>query len=284
MRIDSHHHLWTYSADQYTWINDSMSVLKRDFTVSDLQSVCQAAGVTGVVAVQARQSLAETQDLLNVAAAESMVRGVVGWVPLADESIREVLAEVTASAWLKGVRHVVQDEPDDGFILGHAFNQGIRVLSEFDLVYDILIFPKQLANSIRFVDQHPEQPFVLDHIAKPVIQAAKFDAQWAKGFRELGKRSNVVGCKFSGIVTEVRDATWSVELLRPYWDVALEVFGAQRLMFGSDWPVCLLRANYNHWFESVAELASELSMSEQGSFWSANACRVYRLNTEPTTT
>ena len=278
MRIDSHHHLWTYDPQQYAWISDAMGVLKRDFSVGDLNAVCAATGVDGVVSVQARQTLEETLSLIQVAESEPLIRGVVGWVPLAAENLNAVLEKVASSPWLKGVRHVVQDEPDDAFILDSKFNLGIRALQHFNLVYDILIFPRQLANTIQFVDQHPEQPFVLDHIAKPAIQAAKFDQLWAENLRELGRRSNVIACKFSGIVTEVRDVTWSVDLLRPYWQVALEGFGPQRLMFGSDWPVCLLRASYAEWCQAVAVLASELSAAEQESFWSANASRAYRLN------
>jgi L-fuconolactonase len=278
LRIDSHHHLWTYDAEEYAWIGDGMGVLKRDFSARDLAAVCAAAGVQGAVAVQARQSLEESRWLLETAESEPLVRGVVGWVPLADYQVNAVLEELSVSPWLKGVRHVVQDEPDDDFILGKEFNRGIRALRQFNLLYDILIYPKHLANSAQFVDLHPEQEFVLDHIAKPAICSTAFDRLWADNLRALAKRSNVIGCKVSGVVTEVRDADWSVDMLRPYWDVALEAFGPKRLMFGSDWPVCLLRASYAQWVNAVTLLASELSLDEQESFWSGNATRVYRLS------
>ncbi|MDX1926339.1 MAG: amidohydrolase family protein [Pirellulaceae bacterium] len=278
MRIDSHHHFWKYDAREYAWINDSMSVLKRDFGPAELLPLCQAAGVDGVVSVQASQSLLETERLIRFAESETLVRGVVGWVPLASNGVGTELEKLAMSPWLKGVRHVVQDETDPEFLMGTAFNAGIRRLREFKLTYDLLIYPWQLPATIKFVDMHPEQPFVLDHIAKPAIDSSKYDADWEKHLRELAKRPQVIGCKFSGIVTEVRDDQWSVNLLRPYWDVALEAFGAERLMFGSDWPVILLRSEYSRWVSAVVELTSKLSSAQQAAFWSENVSRVYGLS------
>lgn len=277
MRIDSHHHFWNYDHQQYGWINDGMKQLKRDFTPSDLQPLCDAAGIAGVVSVQARQSLAETDWLIEIAERHQLVRGVVGWVPLAEKNIEQHLEQVSRSSWLKGVRHVVQDEPDDAFILGADFNRGVKQLSRFGLIYDILIFSKHLPNAIKFVDMHPEQPFVLDHIAKPTIRLTQFDHDWEKNLRELAKRPHVA-CKFSGVVTEVRDDTWSADVIRPYWDVALDAFGPDRLMYGSDWPVCLLRSSYDRWVSSVAGFAGRLSASEQARFWGLNAQRTYGLS------
>ncbi len=218
-----------------------MSVLKRDFLPGDLATEIQQAGIDGVVSVQARQSVEETGWLIGLAAEHDFIQGVVGWVPLASPDAQSSLERLGPSPWLKAVRHVVQDEPEDTFILGQKFNRGVSLLKEFDLVYDILIYAKHLAHSTTFVDQHPDQTFVLDHIAKPTIQAAEFHQKWADEFRELARRERVY-CKFSGVVTEIRDQTWSVDSIRPYWDVALEAFGFSRLMFGSDWPVCLLRS------------------------------------------
>ena len=278
MRIDSHHHFWKYDAREYAWINDSMSVLKRDFSPRELKPQCEATHVDGVVTVQASQSLIETERLIRFAETESLVQGVIGWVPLASSGVGMDLERLVLSPWLKGVRHVVQDEADPEFLMGVAFNEGICRLHEFKLSYDLLIYPWQLPATIKFVDMHPEQPFVLDHIAKPAINSAKFDTDWESNIRELAERPQVIGCKFSGIVTEVRDALWSVELLRPYWNVALEAFGPERLMFGSDWPVILLRSEYTRWVQSVEELSREMSVSEQAAFWSGNVQRVYRLN------
>lgn len=276
MRIDSHHHFWDYSAEQYGWIDEEKAVLKRDFGPRDLDAVIQPAGIGGVVSVQARQIVEETKWLIGIAEQTEIVKGVVGWLPLAASDAREHIEEWSHSHYLKAVRHVVQDEPDDAFILGKAFNEGIAHLKDYGLVYDILIFAKHLENTIQFVDQHPDQAFVLDHIAKPTIRAAEFDASWEKNMRELGKRSNVT-CKFSGVVTEVRDETWTAELLRPYWDVALDAFGSKRLMYGSDWPVCLLRSGYGKWVDTVRQLSNGLTTTEQADFWGGNATRAYSL-------
>ena len=279
MLIDSHHHLWTYSAEQYSWISDSMSVLRRDFTLDELRGVAAESSVDGFVAVQARQTVEETTDLLRYAAEEPLIRGVVGWVPLADPSLSEILDRFTDDAAFKGVRHVVQDEPDDRFILGSDFNRGVSELAGRGLVYDILIFARQLPASIEFVDRHPELEMVLDHIAKPTIATSQFDTDWEIHFRELAKRSHV-SCKFSGVLTEVRDPAWSIETIRPYWDVALEAFTPQRLMFGSDWPVCLLRTGHREWVETVRMLASELSASEQADLFANTAIKAYHLAAE----
>lgn len=276
MRVDSHHHFWDYSVEQYGWITDQMSVLKRDFGPADLQPLIQAGRIDAVVSVQARQSIVETEWLLALSRDTDFIKGVVGWVPLAEANVESIIEEWSHFDKLKAVRHVVQSEPDDDFILGSDFNRGIRHLKNYGLVYDILIFAKHLPNTIKFVDQHPEQAFVLDHIAKPTIRADQFDAEWKRNLMELAKRPNV-DCKFSGVVTEVRDSSWNVDTIRPYWDVAMEAFGSQRLMYGSDWPVCLLKAEYADWISAVNELASQLTDREQEDFWGANAARAYSL-------
>ncbi len=277
MRIDSHHHFWKYDVSEYAWIADSMSVLKRDYGPAELAPLCKATGVDGVVSVQASQSLLETERLIRFAETESLVQGVIGWVPLASNGVGIELEKLAISPWLKGVRHVVQDESDPKFLMGAAFNEGIRRLREYELSYDLLIFPWQLPATIKFVDNHPDQPFVLDHIAKPAINSAQYDSEWELNIRELAKRPHVIGCKFSGIVTEVRDAQWSVSLLKPYWNVVLDAFGAERIMFGSDWPVILLRSEYPRWVEAVEQLAGELSADQQSAFWAGNVQRCYRL-------
>ncbi|WP_153557162.1 amidohydrolase family protein [Roseimaritima sediminicola] len=277
MRIDSHHHLWNYSPQQYAWIDESMSQLRRDFTAEDLAETVMPHGVTGVVTVQARQSLEETRWLLDRATSHSLIRGVVGWVPLMEDDIADTLQSFADEGNLKAVRHVVQDEPDEQFILGDAFNRGVALLKTHDLVYDILIYARQLEASIRFVDLHPDQPFVLDHIAKPTIDGRRMDHAWQQGIRELARRPHV-RCKFSGVTTEIVDQdNWSIETIRPYWDTVLEAFGAQRLMFGSDWPVCLLGSSYERWIETVERLVEPLSPSEKQAFWSDNAIAAYRL-------
>lgn len=278
MRIDSHHHFWNYSAAEYAWISPEMDVLRRDFGPYALQEATGDSGITGAISVQARQSLAENTFLLANARQSTLIQGVVGWVPLQDalETLCPLLEQLVVEEKFVGVRHVVQDEPDDRFLLGPEFNRGIAQLRNYQLVYDLLIYARQLPAAMEFVDRHPEQIFVLDHIAKPTIAAAEFDVQWARDLPELARRPNVY-CKFSGVVTEVRDSQWDLATIRPYWDLALEAFGSQRLMYGSDWPVCLLKATYRQWIELVEQLAAELSPLEQAMFWHQNASHAYNL-------
>ena len=224
MIIDTHHHFWNYNSVEFDWIDDDMAKIRRSFLPEDLKKTISESGVNGVISVQARQLLEETDWLLNLASENEFIKGVVGWVPLASKSIQEILEKYASVKWLKGIRHIVQGEPDSDFILGKEFNNGINLLRDYNLVYDILIFEHQLPNTIRFVDQHPNQVFVLDHIAKPVIRENKIN-DWSKNIRELAKRENVY-CKISGMVTEANFKEWTVEQLQPYFDVVLEVFGA----------------------------------------------------------
>ena len=274
--IDSHHHLWKYSAEQYGWISEEMSVLRHDFLAAELRQVAAQSKVDGFVSVQAQQTVEETDALLAIAKSEPLIRGVVGWLPLADPDIGAAIDRYASETKLKGVRHVVQDEADDRFIMGDDFNRGVALLKNAGLVYDVLIFAKQLPASIEFADQHSELTLVLDHIAKPTIHTDKFDTTWEKGFREIAKRENLY-CKFSGVLTEIRDQQWDIKTVRPYWDVALESFTPSRLMLGSDWPVCLLKASHTDWTNIVRELASELSADEQAAFFAGNAMEAYNL-------
>lgn len=276
MKIDSHHHLWAINDTDYVWMSEAHAVIKRDFLPADLHPLLDADSIDGCIAVQARQMIEETRWLLDLAEQDARIMGVVGWVPLLENAGEPWLDEFAAHPKLVAVRHVIHDEPDDNFILREDFNAGIHQLAKYDLVYDILIFAKHLSQTLTFVDRHPMQPFVVDHIAKPNIRKDAFDDNWAKGIRDLAKRENV-SCKISGIVTEVRDAEWNVELLRPYFDTVLEAFGPQRVLFGSDWPVCLLRTSYARWSAAVDELASALSDSEKSAFWGGNATRIYSL-------
>lgn len=275
-RIDSHHHLWNYEPAAYPWISDAVPVLKRDYGPRDLEEALAGTGVTGTIAVQAQHAVAEAEWLLRLAGEHPVIKGVVGWVPLASPRVEGELERLSADPLLKGVRHIVHDEPDDAFILRDDFNRGISRIERFGLVYDVLIFARHLPHAIRFVDRHPRQPFVVDHIAKPVITADRFDDAWARGIRAMAERPHVT-CKLSGVVTEVRDPAWSVEVIRPYIDVALEAFGADRLMFGTDWPVCRLRCEYAGWVHAVEELVRALSQDEQRAIWAGTATRVYGL-------
>lgn len=276
MTIDSHQHFWAINDTDYVWMGQEHAPLKRDFLPADLKPLLDAGAIDGCVAVQARQMVAETRFLLDLADQHDWIRGVVGWVPLLDNAGAPWLEEFALHPKLVGVRHVVHDEPDDDFILRQDFNAGIRRLAGHGLVYDILIFAKHLPQTIEFADRHPAQSFVVDHIAKPCIRQGGFDVAWAKGIRELARRENV-SCKLSGMVTEVRDPAWDAALLRPYFETVLEAFGTQRVLFGSDWPVCLLRATYPAWVSAVAELVSPLSRDEQAALWGGNAARIYGL-------
>jgi L-fuconolactonase len=276
MKIDSHQHFWAINDTDYVWMGEEHGTIQRDFLPTDLKPLLAASGIDGCVAVQARQMIEETRWLLGLAEQNDFIRGVVGWVPLLENAGAPWLEEFAPHPKLAGVRHVVHDEPDDDFILREDFNAGIKQLANHGLVYDILIFAKHLSQTISFVDRHPGQAFVVDHIAKPCIRKGVFDEAWATGIRELAQRENV-SCKISGMITEVRDDTWDAELLRPYFETVIDAFGAQRVMFGSDWPVCLLRGNYQAWAETVSEMTSTLSPDEQAALWGGNAARIYGL-------
>lgn len=275
MKIDSHHHFWKYDPIEYSWMNEDMGVLKRDYGPNELKKEIDEAGIDGVVSVQANQTLAETDALLDYAAKEDFIKGVVGWFPLAEENVAEVIAPYVDNRLLKGVRHVVQDEPDDRFILGEDFNRGVSRLEEFGLVYDILIYERQLAPSIEFVDRHPNLVFVLDHVAKPRIRDNAMKP-WADLMRQMAERPNVY-CKLSGMATEADWENWTEEQLVRYVEVAFETFGSQRLMFGSDWPVALLAVEYQRWVAIVDDFISTLSADEQAAIWGETAARAYKL-------
>lgn len=278
MNIDSHQHFWAINDTDYVWMGDEHASIKRDFLPADLAPLMAASGIDGCVAVQARQMIQETRWLLGLAEQNDFIRGVVGWVPLLENAGTPWLEEFATHPKLTGVRHVVHDEPDDDFILREDFNAGIKQLAQHGLVYDILIFGKHLPQTTRFVDRHPGQAFVVDHIAKPSIRKGQFDDAWAAGIRELAQRDNV-SCKLSGMITEVRDAEWDTELLRPYFETIIDAFGAQRVMFGSDWPVCQLRGTYQEWTRTVSAMVAPLSPDEQSAIWGGNAARVYGLAT-----
>lgn len=279
--IDSHHHFWKYDANDYPWIDDDLSMLQRDFGCEELENAVRGTGVSGVVSVQARTVVSETDYLLESGARCPLVRGVVGWAPLKDAGVGRLLDKWGSDLLFKGVREICQGADDGDFFDNEEFNRGIGELTRRDLPYDLLLFEDQLETVIRFVDRHPNQRFIVDHIAKPNITKRAFASNWAAGLKNLGRRGNVIACKVSGVVTEVRDPEWSTELLRPYFEAALDAFGASRLMFGSDWPVCLSRIDYSGWLNCMGELVSRLSPEEIAGFYFANAISAYDLNREP---
>jgi L-fucono-1,5-lactonase len=276
MRIDTHQHFWRYSPSEYGWIDDAMASIRRDFLPEDLAAEIAGAGVDGVVSVQACHTIAETEWLLAMAAAHPWIRGVVGWVPLADPAAPALLERLAAHPSLRGVRHVLQAEPD-AFMDRSDFNAGLSRLHRLQLAYDILIVHHQLPAAIRLVDRHPDQTFVLDHIAKPDIRGGSRQP-WSNNMSELARRPNVF-CKLSGVVTEADYATWSEKQILPYMETALAAFGPERMMFGSDWPVCRAATPYADWVHTVERFAASLSADEQQALFAGTAVRAYRLNT-----
>ncbi len=274
MVIDAHHHFWSYDPVEYDWIDESMARIRRSFLPEDLGAEIASAGVDGVVSVQARQVVGETDWLLELARANDFIQGIVGWLPIASESLDAELDRLAAEDKLKGLRHVVQGEAP-GFLDGADFNHGIARLSDRGLVYDLLVFEHQLEEAIRFVDRHPGQPFVLDHIAKPRIGENELEP-WASRIRAMAQRENVT-CKLSGMVTEADYEHWTRGQLQPYLDTVLEAFGPGRLMFGSDWPVCLVATGYREWAELVRGFIAPLSDAEKAAVLGGTASRVYGL-------
>lgn len=275
MIIDSHQHFWHYEPVKHAWIDEDMAVIQKDFMPSDLEVVYKEHGVDGCVAVQADQTLAETDFLLKLASENDFIKGVVGWVDLRSNTIEAILETYAQYNKLKGFRHVVQGEADPNFLLRPQFLMGISLLKKFDFTYDILIFPHQLGATLEFVKQFPNQKFVIDHIAKPYIKDGFYDG-WAALMKEIANYENVT-CKLSGMVTEADYNLWTPEQVKPYMELVLEGFGADRLMFGSDWPVCLVAGNYSKVKNLVTDFISTLSSSEQAQIMGTNAINFYNL-------
>ncbi len=242
MIIDAHHHLWNYKPKDYPWMDDSMEVLKRDYLPGDLAGEMEKEGVIGTVVVQARQSLEETRWLLEQAESNDFIKGVVGWVDLQSDSLNDELSEFASHPKFVGVRHVIHDEPDDNFMLRPNFMRGIEQLNNYNLSYDLLLFPKHLENALELVNRFPDQKFVLDHISKPKIKSGIMDP-WRDDISSLAAQPNV-WCKVSGLVTEADFVNWKEEDFSPYLEVIFESFGVDRIMIGSDWPVCRLAGEY----------------------------------------
>lgn len=276
LRIDSHHHFWRYTPEEYGWIDDAMRVIRKDYLPEHLEAAMRGCGIGSVVSVQARQTLEETEWLLRLSSVHHFIGGVVGWVPLVAHKVLDILGRLMSQGRLKAVRHVLQGEPDDRYMLRADFNRGIDALRQFGLAYDILIFERHLPQTIEFVDRHPRQIFVLDHIGKPRIRDHIL-SPWREHMRRLAERSNVY-CKISGLVTEADYATWTKDDLAPYLDAVLEAFTPERLMFGSDWPVCLVATTYKDWFNLVAEHIGTLSAAEQERILGGTARVVYGLD------
>ena len=275
MKIDAHVHFWRYDRAQYEWIDDSMAALRRDFLPSHLRPEMDCAGIDACVAVQARQSLEETRWLLELADAHPFIVGVVGWVDLQADYVGEQIDRFCRHPKLVGLRHIVQSEPDDRFLLKPGFRRGISLAGERELAYDILIYPKHLAVAAEFVGRFKGQRFVIDHLAKPQIRASEI-REWENGLRRLAEFPHVF-CKLSGLVTEADWREWTPEQLRPYLDVAFDCFGPERLIAGSDWPVCTVAGDYTRTMAVIGDYLDGRPESERDAVLGGNAQRFWRL-------
>lgn len=274
MIIDSHQHFWIYDPVRDSWIDETMSVIRKDFLPKDLKPILEANNVDGCIAVQADQSEKETEFLLECAQQNTFIKGVVGWVDLCDENIEKRLNHFSKNKYLKGIRHIVQAEKDD-FVLGKDFQRGISKLNTYNLVYDILVFPNQLENAIKLVEQFPNQKFVLDHIAKPQISKS-LNEKWVKNIKQLAAFKNVT-CKISGMVTETDNFNWTPELFTPFLDTIVNAFGTKRIMFGSDWPVCLLAGEYKSILQIIENYFIDSSEEDMQMIMGGNAIKIYNL-------
>jgi len=275
-RIDSHQHFWIFDPVRDSWINDDMSVIQKDFLPDDLKPVLDQNGFDGCVIVQSDQSEAENEFQLNNALNHDFIKGVVGWVDLRSPSVEERLQYYSHFTKMKGFRHILQGEKDRRFMLQPSFLKGIGLLEKYNFTYDILIFPDQLQHSRKFVKMFPEQSFVIDHIAKPNIKDRKID-EWQRDIQSIAAYENVY-CKISGMVTEADWRQWKKEDFIPYMDTIVESFGINRIMFGSDWPVCLVAGSYEKVAGIVSSYFSSFSEAEQELFFGGNAIKFYNLN------
>jgi L-fuconolactonase len=275
MRIDAHQHFWRYSQAEYPWLGAGMEQLRRDFLPDDLVPLLRQHRLDGSIAVQARQSMEETRWLLALAQGAPTILGVVGWVDLCADDLEQQLQSFAGQSRLVGVRHVVQDEPDDRYLMRPEVVRGIRLLHAYGLAYDLLVYPRQLPAAIELVSELPGQTFILDHLAKPLIRSQEFEP-WSGHLRQLAARPNVA-CKVSGLITEADWQHWNAEQISPYLDVALQAFGWDRLMYGSDWPVCLAAGSYDRVFGLVESWSQSATERERASFFGDTAARWYSL-------
>jgi len=272
--IDAHQHFWRYDVVTHEWINDEMSVIRKDFLPAQLEPVLKQNGISGCVAVQADQSEKETDFLLQLAEEHDFIKGVVGWVDLRADNIKERLDHYKAFRLLKGFRHILQGEAPE-FMLQPGFINGIAALQEYRFTYDILVFPQHLKAVLELVSKFPDQPFVIDHIAKPYIKDGLI-TEWKKDMEQFSIFENVY-CKISGMVTEADYHHWKPADFTPYLDATVNAFGTKRILYGSDWPVCLVAANYTDMLNIVKTYFASFTATEQEDFFGNNATRFYQL-------
>lgn len=276
MKIDSHQHFWRYTDAEFGWIESP--AIQRDFLPRDLERTLSSVSVEGSVAVQARATLEETRWLLELAQQNELIKGVVGWMPWEQADALQTVSEMPGVKWLKGLRILIQGA-DPKILEGGALNANVAAMAGANLACDLLLTGDQLPALLPFVRRHPEQQFIIDHCAKPSIRDGYFDVKWAGMMDVLAGLPNV-SCKISGLVTEVDSLAWSTRSMQKYWDHVSTCFGAERLMFGSDWPVCLSRIGYQEWLGILTKWIEEYTAEEQAAFWSGNAIRLYRLKQE----
>ncbi|WP_424494695.1 amidohydrolase family protein [Salinimicrobium sp. GXAS 041] len=275
MNIDSHQHFWNYDPAKYSWINDSMHKIKKDFLPSDLAPVLQKNGIGGTVAVEAFHSEKETEFLLDLASEFPFIKAVVGWVDLYSENVGSRLKMFSKNPVFKGVRHTVYDEKGE-FLTENLFQKGIAALGKFGLTYDLLIFEHQLPGAIELMKKFPKQRFVLDHMAKPRISPDGPSEEWTSNIRTLAENKNVF-CKVSGLVTETPGFHREIRDFIPFLDVVVDAFGEDRLMFGSDWPVCLSAADYEDTMAIVRDYFAAYGEESMRKLLGGNAARCYRI-------
>lgn len=275
MIIDAHQHFWRYNQERHAWISDDMAAIRKDFLPKELEQIYRQNDIDGCVAVQVDQTEAENEFFLAFARRYSFIKGIVGWVDLQDEKVKDRLEYYSTEKIIKGFRHIVQGEPDPNFLLGQDFCRGIGMLDSYNLTYDILVYHYQLVQVERFVSKFPKQNFIIDHIAKPNIKSGEID-QWSKYMKAIAKHENVY-CKLSGMVTEADFNNWTYDAIAPYINIVLESFGPSRVVYGSDWPVCLVAATYEEQFNVVHKAIEKLSPAEKKAILGENASRFYHL-------
>jgi L-fuconolactonase len=276
LRIDSHQHFWNFDPEKFDWITEEMSLIKKDFLPGDLKYILQENNFDGCITVQVEQTEEENDFLLKAAQDNEFIKAVVGWIDLQLENIDERLAYYKQFERLKGFRHILQGEKKRDLMLSPDFKRGISLLNKYNFTYDVLIFPDQLVFAKQLVKEFPKQKFVIDHLAKPYIKDGRIE-EWKKDMEAIGSFENVY-CKISGMVTEADWKNWKAKDFFPYLDVVVKSFGTNRIMYGSDWPVCLVAASYEQVLDIVREYFSSFSKNEQDLFFGGNAVKFYNIN------
>ena len=274
MRIDAHQHFWNYEPLKHAWIDDSMSRIKRDFSPGDLAPILHELEIDGTIAVQADETIEETNFLLSLAQKNVFIKGVVGWVDFKSNDIHDVLNTLKSNKKLAGFRCIMQGKPDEVYLSNISFIQKIKSLHELDYSYDLLVYHDQLKSLLKFVEKLPDNRLILDHIGKPDIKNANIKG-WREHIRILSQHPGLF-CKLSGMITEASYQNWTYEQLMPYMETVAEHFGTDRICFGSDWPVCLVAGSYKQVHDVVERFSSQLNPEEKRKLFGLNAMTFYK--------